>query len=267
MAYTDDDAYPDPHWLLYLCDMFLSTSHAGIGGPNLAPLKDGWIADCVANAPGGPIHVLLTDQTAEHIPGCNMAFRKQNVLLRSGGLILNSEVREMTWISVGGYKPKGWTLGFHPSAMVWHHRRNSVRTYWKQQRGYGKAEALLERKWPEKYNASGHLCWAGRLYGRGVSALLSWQPSRVYQGVWGSAPFQRLYEANPTTTLSVLSMPEWNLGLIVLTLLSLLGVVWPPLLWGWPILALFLGTTLVLAIRNAKRGTFEPSSKTGVRSP
>ena len=30
---------------------------------------------CVIAAPGGPAHVLLTDTTAEHIPGCNMAFR------------------------------------------------------------------------------------------------------------------------------------------------------------------------------------------------
>src|SRR2546422_10505049 len=55
---------------------FRSTSHAAVGGPNLAPPGDGPIAECVARAPGGPVHVLLTDREAEHIPGCNMAFRK-----------------------------------------------------------------------------------------------------------------------------------------------------------------------------------------------
>src|SRR5260221_10124466 len=49
---------------------------------------------------------------------------------------------------------RGWTLGFSPAAMVWHHRRNSVRAYWRQQKNYAKAEALLEKKWPEKYNRS-----------------------------------------------------------------------------------------------------------------
>src|SRR2546430_12690953 len=34
------------------------------------------IAECIARAPGGPNHVLLSDREAEHIPGCNMAFRK-----------------------------------------------------------------------------------------------------------------------------------------------------------------------------------------------
>src|SRR5438094_6000224 len=75
VAYLDDDAYPDPDWLAYLGDAFLRTRHVGIGGPNLAPPGDGRIADCVANAPGGPVHVLLSDAVAEHIPGCNMAFR------------------------------------------------------------------------------------------------------------------------------------------------------------------------------------------------
>ena len=44
--------------------------------------------------------------------------------------------------------------------------------YWKQQQGYGKAEALLENKWPEKYNVFGHLKWAGRIYGNGVALNL-----------------------------------------------------------------------------------------------
>src|SRR5439155_503576 len=76
VAYTDDDARPDPHWLHYLAWGFRTTAHAAIGGPNIAPPGDGWIAECVANAPGGPMHVLISDADAEHIPGCNMAFRR-----------------------------------------------------------------------------------------------------------------------------------------------------------------------------------------------
>ncbi len=256
VAYTDDDAYPDPHWLSYLADMFLTTSHAGIGGPNLPPPDDGWIAECVANAPGGPIHVLLDDQTAEHIPGCNMAFRKA-CLEAIGGFdpqfrAAGDDV-DICW----RLQEKGWTLGFHSSALVWHHRRNSVRTYWRQQRGYGRAEALLEKKWPKKYNAAGHPSWHGRLYGRGSTSLPSWRPSRIYQGVWGCAPFQLMYQANPSTALSLLSMPEWNLALGVLAILSLLGIFWSPLLWALPLLVFSLGGAVFLASRNAHKGTFE----------
>src|SRR5207247_5682335 len=58
----DDDAFPDPHWLTYLAATFMSTAHAGVGGPNIAPPGDGPTPACVACAPGGPVHVLLTDR-------------------------------------------------------------------------------------------------------------------------------------------------------------------------------------------------------------
>ena len=261
VAYTDDDAYPDPHWLTYLADMFQRTSHAGIGGPNLPPPNDGWIAECVSNAPGGPIHVLLDDETAEHIPGCNMAFRKSHLEAIGG---FDSQFRaagddvDICW----RLQDRGWTLGFHPSAVVWHHRRNSVQTYWKQQRGYGRAEALLERKWPEKYNAAGHLSWNGRLYGRGAGSLLSLSPSRIYQGVWGSAPFQLMYQSSPSTLLSLLSMPEWNFALVALTFFSVLGLFWSPLLLGLPVVAFFTVGACILACRNAHKGIFKiPQSR------
>src|SRR5207244_778615 len=83
---------------------------------------------------------------------------------------------------------QGWTLGFSPAAMVWHHRRNSLRTYWKQQIGYGRAEAMLERKWPEKYNGPGHVRWAGRIYGSGLTRALRLRRARGDHGIWGLAP-------------------------------------------------------------------------------
>src|SRR5205823_12899048 len=78
VAYIDDDAYPDPHWLHYLAASVLNTmniAQAAVGGPNIAPASDGAIAECVARLPGAPTHVLLSDRAAEHIPGCNIAFR------------------------------------------------------------------------------------------------------------------------------------------------------------------------------------------------
>ena len=145
VAYIDDDAYPDKDWLRYLAYAYHTTTHAAIGGPNIAPDDDGPIATCVANAPGGPVHVLLTDEIAEHIPGCNMSFRK-NVLLELGGFdpvyrAAGDDV-DVCW----RIQHTGRTIGFHPGAFVWHHRRNSLKAYWKQQKGYGKAEALLEAK-------------------------------------------------------------------------------------------------------------------------
>ena len=79
IAYVDDDALPDRHWLTYLAWGFLTTDHAAFGGPNIPPPDDGLVADCVAHAPGGPVHVLLSDTVAEHVPGCNLAVRRRSL--------------------------------------------------------------------------------------------------------------------------------------------------------------------------------------------
>ena len=252
VAYIDDDARPDSHWLTYLAATFLDSSHAGVGGPNIAPPGDGHIADCVANAPGGPIHVLLSDREAEHIPGCNMAFRKAS-LTAIGGFdprfrIAGDDV-DVCW----RLRQQGWTLGFSPAAVVWHHRRNSLRAYWKQQQGYGKAEALLESKWPDKYNAAGHLTWAGRLYGSGMTQTLALPPDRIYQGTWGSAAFQSVYQAQPGLIRALPLLPEWYLAILVLAALSALGALWSPLLLALPLLGLAVAVPLVQAGLSAAR--------------
>jgi GT2 family glycosyltransferase len=248
VAYIDDDAYPDPHWLQYLAWTFLTTSYRGVGGPNIPPAGDGKIAECVAHAPGGPVHVLLSAQEAEHIPGCNCAFRKE-CLQAVGGFdpifrAAGDDV-DLCWRLM----ERGWKLGFHPAAVVWHHRRNSVRTYWKQQKGYGKAEALLERKWPSKYNAAGHVTWAGRLYGKGVTQGLGrW---RIYQGTWGSAAFQRIYQPEPGTVAWLPLMPEWYLVILAFAALVAMQVVWPPLRWAALPLAAAILAPMIYIVRTA----------------
>jgi len=256
VAYTDDDAHPDQHWLKYLAATFMKTSHAGIGGPNIAPRDDGAIAECVANAPGGPTHVLLNDLEAEHIPGCNMAFRKA-ALQEIGGFdpqyrAAGDDV-DVCW----RIQERGWTLGISPAAVVWHHRRNSVRDYWKQQQGYGKAESLLERKWPEKYNAAGHLSWTGRLYGKGLPQAIGLRRGKIYQGTWGNAPFQSVDEPVSGWLQSLPLMPEWYLVVGSLAALYALGnALWSPLLLVLPLLVLSAGAPIVQAVLGGMRASF-----------
>jgi glycosyltransferase involved in cell wall biosynthesis len=252
VAFIDDDAYPDTEWLRYLAYAFSTTGHAGIGGPNIAPGNDGPIANCVALSPGGPVHVLLTDEIAEHIPGCNMAF-KRDVLLEIGGFdpIYRSagDDVDLCW----RIQHTGRTIGFHPSAFVWHHRRNSVKAYWKQQKGYGKAEALLENKWPEKYNGFGHLSWAGRIYGNGLSLPLQFKKEKVFHGTWGSSLFQSVYQQAPNFVACLPLMPEWYLLIAFLGFLSILGIFWAPLLGLIP----FLIVAVLLVITQAGISAFE----------
>ncbi len=254
VAYCDDDAAPDPHWLTYLTTTYLSTEHVAVGGPNVAPPGDGVVADCVANAPGNAIHVLLSDTVAEHIPGCNSSFRRE-ALLEAGGFdpqfrIAGDDV-DLCWRLLD----RGWTIGFNPAAMVWHHRRDSIRAFWRQQRDYGRAEAMLERKWPEKYNTAGHVSWAGRVYATGRRTFLErW---RVYYGTWGTGAFQRMYSAGQPRFAHLPLMPEWFLVVALLAVLTALGALWTPLLAAAPLLALAVGAVAGDAWVGATRARFK----------
>ncbi len=255
VAYIDDDAYPDKNWLKYLAHAFSTSDHAGIGGPNIPPAGDGIIAESVANSPGGPIHVLLTDDIAEHIPGCNMAFRRDALIdidgfdprFRAAG-----DDVDICW----RIQESGRTIGFHPAAVVWHHRRNSVKMYWRQQKGYGKAEALLEEKWPSKYNCLGHLSWGGRIYSKGLTQPLDSGNDLIFHGSWGSGLFQSVYKSVPLSYALIPLMPEWLLIVGGLVCLSLTGLVWNPLLAVVPLAIFSIGVYLLQVFISASKAVY-----------
>jgi O-antigen biosynthesis protein len=238
VAFLDDDAYPDQDWLHYLALGFREERNAGVGGPNLPPREGRLVPDCVAAAPGGPIHVLVSDREAEHVPGCNMAFRR-SALEQIGGFderfrTAGDDV-DVCW----RLQKAGRTLGFSAGAVVMHHRRGSVRSYLKQQYGYGKAEALLERKWPTHYNRAGASRWSGRIYER--PARGGRRRPQVRYGTWGSGLFQSVYDPPPSFFTSMLRLPESLLALALLGGISALGLLWRPLLFAAvPSLALAL---------------------------
>jgi O-antigen biosynthesis protein len=196
--------------------------------------------------------VLLADQEAEHIPGCNMAVRR-DALQEIGGFdpmfrVAGDDV-DLCW----RLRDRGWKIGFNPAAVVWHRCRDSLRAYWRQQHGYGEAEALVERKWPERYNGAGHLAWSGRIY----EGVARWPATlarrRIRYGKWGSALFQSLYGQGRPLLAALPLMPEWYLAIVALAVLSALGASWPPLLLASILLALAVGATVARAWLAAAR--------------
>jgi len=221
IAFTDSDCVADPDWLFYLVANFLSSNFPAVGGPNLPPPEDSLVASCVAASPGGPTHVLLSDEVAEHVPGCNMAFRRE-ALEEVGGFdpvfrAAGDDV-DLCW----RLQNRGYTIGFSPAAVVWHFRRKTVRGYLKQQRGYGKAEALLYFKHPHRFNMLGQSRWLGRIYGDLSSFFLSRRPA-IYSGVFGRGLFQTLYEP-PASLISYLPLTlEWSAAAVFLLGAALLS--------------------------------------------
>jgi glycosyltransferase involved in cell wall biosynthesis len=236
IAYIDSDARADPDWLFYLASTYLESDVVGVGGPNLVPDEDDWVAKCVYRAPGGPTQVMLDDQSAEHIPGCNMSFRK-SAIEKIGGFdpifTKAADDVDICWRLL----EEGYRIGFSPSAIVWHHRRPSIKAYWRQQAGYGESEVLLERKHPNKFNPWGHTHWAGRIYAPYPFFRLFGTPV-VYHGLWGSAGFQSMYDPGGGGYFTYLPRAmEWHLGLFAL---MALGVFVP---WLLPVAGVGLAYT------------------------
>ena len=211
VAYLDADAYPSPEWLYYLALGMREGGLGGVGGPNISPPSDPLAAQRVARASGGPIHVLVADDRAEHIPGCNMAFRR--------AVLEELEGFDPVFTSAGDdvdfcwkVLDQGYEIAFHPAAFVWHHRRGSTRAYLRQQRGYGRADALVAARHPDRFNVVGAARWTGRIY-RPTTGALGRQ--RVYRGPFATAAFQSVYSSD-TTALDVAQQVGVPLAVAVL---------------------------------------------------
>ena len=250
LAYTDSDCMADPDWLYYLVGTLLSGDYAGVGGPNISPPAQNWIQACVAAAPGGPSHVLLTDVVAEHIPGCNMAFHR-HAFEQAGGF--DPEFRkagddvDFCW----RLQQAGQVIAFSPAAIVWHYRRFTLGAFRKQQQGYGEAESMLRFKHLVFFGPTGTAKWKGQIYG---APRFTWLVNRplIYHGVFGEGLFQSIYPTPRSEVANYLSSLEW---VLLAALVFLLSIGFPPLRI---VPYLMIGGTLVVALSYMLHARLEP---------
>ena len=244
VAYTDSDCVADPDWLNYLVGTMEAKGLAACGGPNFSPTETRLVPEAVAASPGAPCHVLLDDEIAEHITGCNMAFRR-DVLLGIGGFdpIFHAAGDDVDFC--WRLQDAGHTIGYSAAAFVWHFRRNTVKAYIGQQKGYGKAEALVYGRHPARFNAFGQAKWSGRIYGDLSASMLLGRKPVIYSGTFGRGLFQTLYQP-PGSMLQYLPLTfEWTALSLPLALAGMIAGGW------WWLLVLPL---LVTAAMCAKGG-------------
>ncbi len=163
VAFLDADAACHMEWPYRLALAFEDDNIMAAGGPNLAVPGAGFVERAVGSAPGGPVHVLLSDDRAEHVPGCNMAFRRQ-ALAAIGGFnpVYTSagDDVDVCWKLLD----RGYEIAFSPAAQVHHHRRASLRGYLKQQAGYGRAERMVSGAHQQRFKRLGRPRWSGFIY-------------------------------------------------------------------------------------------------------
>ena len=188
VAYLDADAHCHPEWPYHLV---LSLEEDGVvasGGPNLPVPGSGFVERAVSASPGAPVEVLVADDRAEHVPGCNLAVRR-DALLAIGGF-------DVVYTSAGDdvdvcwkLQDRGGAIAFAHAAQVRHHRRSTVSSYLRQQRGYGRAERMVAVAHPHRFNRLGQARWNGVVYG-GLRVLPAVLRPVVYHGTMGAAAYQ-----------------------------------------------------------------------------
>jgi len=248
VAYTDDDCRADEDWLYYLVGDLMESEFQAMGGHNFLPADDSPVAAAVMASPGGPTHVMLTEREAEHIPGCNMIFRRAALegiggfdpVFRKAG-----DDVDVCW----RLQQAGHRIGFNAAGFVWHYRRSTVAAYLKQQAGYGEAESLLLRKHPDYFNDWGGGHWRGRIY-----SPVTWMPFNppvVYHGLFGEGMFQSIYATAMDWQLARFTSLEVHL-VVTLPLLVLAYVFGSPLLGaaGVACLLTWLGVGVYAALMS-----------------
>jgi GT2 family glycosyltransferase len=233
LVYTDDDCLVEEDWLKYLISGFDDPRWVACGGPNIPPPPRNATEAVVAAAPGAPAHVLLNDIEAEHLPGCNLAIRK-TALEAIGGFrpvyrVAGDDV-DICW----RLREAGGHLRFVPGAMVWHHRRYTLRGYLRQQSGYGHAEALLMKEHPQHFGPLGGARWRGVIYGD-LPHSRDLAEGAIFHGPFGNGLFQGIYQHSHRCPL------DWFGGVLCGALFI------AALVLRWPIFALAVLTLSVAA--------------------
>jgi glycosyltransferase involved in cell wall biosynthesis len=158
VAYLDDDARADAHWLESLLDAFEKEKPAAVGGRvwlDWDGEKPGWVRDeqlwlfsFVDHGDEG--HAL---RTYEYLVGANLAFQISDLkavggfdgdLGRKGSVLLSGEESKV----LDEMRERGWAVYYEPAALVWHSVHPSrKRPQWLLRRVFwdGASQPLMDR--------------------------------------------------------------------------------------------------------------------------
>ncbi|HVB82954.1 MAG TPA: glycosyltransferase [Candidatus Binataceae bacterium] len=247
VAFIDADARADRDWLYHLVEALARRGAAAAGGPNFAPPAASALAAAIAAAPGQPREVRAGDDTLEQVCGCNMIVDKA-AAQAAGGF-------DPMFTAAGDDVDFSWrlaarklTLASAPAAVVIHDRRPTLAAYVEQQRGYGRGEGLLFRKYPLKTGG------AGAMYGGGASWLGGlFGGARIYYGAFGRGLFQSVYQGAETSPL--LQLPLTMPWVAIAIVMIVAGMANAPMAWlGWAAIALTLASAIRIAAVRAPAG-------------
>jgi len=155
IAFTDSDTRVAADWLSTLARHFDDTSIAGVGGPNITPNEDPFMARCFGVlmesflGSTGVRNTVIYKSVCEvkHNPPVNSAVRK-SAFKKAGGFAKGFEWSQDVMLDAK-IKRLGGKLIYDPDMIVWHHRRKTLRGFIDQLINYGRGRAAVFLRYPE----------------------------------------------------------------------------------------------------------------------
>ncbi len=157
LAFTDDDAYPDPLWLDKAVELLCSSEDIGaVGGPGVTPLHDSFWQRISGNVyaslwmSGGyrkryiPVGKIHEDYD---LPSVNLIVKRE-IFERVGGFDSTYYPGEDTKLCLA-IKNLGYRILYSPEIMVWHHRRSLWPTHFKQIANYALHRGFFVKHYPQ----------------------------------------------------------------------------------------------------------------------
>jgi glycosyltransferase involved in cell wall biosynthesis len=143
IAFTDADCKTHKKWLKELINGLNFNECVASGGPNITPENDPVTAKCAGIvleflSLAGSAYLKKNSKIVEvkHNPSCNSIYLK-SVLKELNGFnesLCSNEDPELDF----RLREKGFKISFNPKAIVFHHRKNSVKAFFKQAYWFGR---------------------------------------------------------------------------------------------------------------------------------
>ncbi len=156
VAFIDDDAYPDEHWLENAVKYFGEPTIAALGGPGVTPPGDGFWAKC-----GGRVYENLfvsgnyryryiggrVRRDIDDYPSCNL-FVRRDVLEAIGGYRTDFWPGEDTLLCEDIVRKVKRRIVYDPWTLVYHHRRPLFAAHLRQLGRYGFHRGYFVKRFP-----------------------------------------------------------------------------------------------------------------------